>query len=68
MSLLQLSTLHDASHKMEEMDKRIIEYQAVIEELEKQVKSMQKERADLEMTLAAYKQKLVLTLFLPTRR
>uniref|UniRef100_A0A0M3HP45 FYVE-type domain-containing protein n=1 Tax=Ascaris lumbricoides TaxID=6252 RepID=A0A0M3HP45_ASCLU len=53
----ELSTLHDASHKMEEMDKRIIEYQAVIEELEKQVKSMQKERADLEMTLAAYKQK-----------
>ncbi|VDK51926.1 unnamed protein product [Anisakis simplex] len=53
----ELVTLQDASHKMEEMDKRIVEYQNVIEDLEKQVKSTHKERIDLEMTLNAYKQK-----------
>ncbi|VDM43462.1 unnamed protein product [Toxocara canis] len=53
----ELSTLQDASQKMEQMEKRMVEYRAVIEELEKQVKSTQKERTDLEMTLAVYKQK-----------
>lgn len=53
----ELSTLHFQSQRVEEMDKRMAEYRAVIEELEKQVKSIQNERTDLEMQLSAYKQK-----------
>lgn len=49
--------MQDASSKVEEMDRRIADYKKFIEELEKQVKAMQKERSELEMTVAVYKQK-----------
>lgn len=53
--------MKDASSKVEEMNKRMTEYREVIEDLENQLQSVQKERADLEMTVALYKQKCVLT-------
>ncbi|KAL4001750.1 Rabaptin-like family protein [Acanthocheilonema viteae] len=53
----QLDSMKDASSKVEEMNKRMIEYREVIEDLEKQLQSVQKERTDLEMTVALYKQK-----------
>lgn len=52
--------MKDASSKVDEMNKRMTEYRKVIEDLEKQLQSVQKERADLEMTVALYKQKCVL--------
>lgn len=58
--MLQLDSMKDASSKVEEMNKRMTEYREVIEDLEKQLQSVQKERADLEMTVASYKQKCVL--------
>ncbi|MCP9258446.1 Rab GTPase-binding effector protein 1 [Dirofilaria immitis] len=53
----QLDSMKDASSKVEEMNKRMTEYMKVIEDLEKELQSVQKERNDLEMTVALYKQK-----------
>ncbi|VDK81094.1 unnamed protein product [Litomosoides sigmodontis] len=55
----QLDSMKDASSKVQEMNKRMTEYREVIEDLEKQLQSVQKERADLEITVALYKQKCV---------
>ncbi|VDM98030.1 unnamed protein product [Thelazia callipaeda] len=52
----QLNSMKDASSKVEEMDKQMAEYREVIEDLEKQLQAVQKERADLELTIASYKQ------------
>ncbi|VDD85122.1 unnamed protein product [Enterobius vermicularis] len=53
----ELSTLHGASRRVEEMDKLVVKYRIVIEELEKELKNLQKERKDLELSVATYKQK-----------
>ncbi|VDN50978.1 unnamed protein product [Dracunculus medinensis] len=53
----QLSSLHNVSEKAEEMERRMGDYRSFIEDLEKQIKSMQKDRSELEITLASYKQR-----------
>uniref|UniRef100_A0A915PT63 FYVE-type domain-containing protein n=1 Tax=Setaria digitata TaxID=48799 RepID=A0A915PT63_9BILA len=53
----QIDSMKNASSKVEEMNKMMAEYRKVIEDLEKQLQSVQKERADLEMTVALNKQK-----------
>lgn len=53
----ELSTLHNASQRVEEMDKLVMEYRVVIEDLEKQLKNLQTERNELERSVATYKQK-----------
>lgn len=46
------------------MDKLVVKYRIVIEELEKELKNLQKERKDLELSVATYKQKSISSLLL----